>query len=86
MQADKFQKNGKALRRKMWWQNVKMKIVLGLIVLMALFIIFLVVSRGAISAACKRFLEQNGLLAAGVCQTTHVTCVAPCRSDGDVAS
>ena len=31
-QADQFQKGGKALRNKMWWQNVKMKLLVALIV------------------------------------------------------
>ena len=31
-QADQFQKGGKALRNKMWWQNVKMKLMVALIV------------------------------------------------------
>jgi hypothetical protein len=29
LQADRFVKSGRALRRKMWWNNFKMKIVMG---------------------------------------------------------
>ena len=27
MQADKFHKTGRQLRSKMWWQNMKMKVL-----------------------------------------------------------
>lgn len=30
-QADQFQKGGKALRNKMWWQNMKMKLMVAVI-------------------------------------------------------
>ena len=39
-QADQFQKGGKALRNKMWWQNVKMKLLVALIVSIVIVIIF----------------------------------------------
>ncbi len=39
-QADQFQKGGKALRNKMWWQNVKMKLMVFLIVAIVVVIIF----------------------------------------------
>ncbi|KAK9830315.1 hypothetical protein WJX72_010959 [[Myrmecia] bisecta] len=42
-QADKFHKTGRQLRSKMWWQNMKMKIVLVLIVLILIFVIFCIV-------------------------------------------
>ena len=39
-QADQFQKGGKALRNKMWWQNVKMKLLVFLIVAIVVVVIF----------------------------------------------
>jgi len=39
-QADQFQKGGKALRNKMWWQNIKMKLLVALIVCIVIVIIF----------------------------------------------
>ena len=39
-QADQFQKSGKALRNKMWWQNIKMKLLVGLIVSIVIVVIF----------------------------------------------
>jgi hypothetical protein len=38
-QADQFQKGGKALRNKMWWQNIKMKLLVALIVCIVIVII-----------------------------------------------
>ena len=38
-QADQFQKGGKALRNKMWWQNIKMKLLVGLILCVVIVII-----------------------------------------------
>lgn len=40
-QAIKFQKTGRQLRSKMWWQNMKMKIIIALIILVLIFVIFL---------------------------------------------
>ncbi|KAL3149859.1 hypothetical protein ABBQ38_013680 [Trebouxia sp. C0009 RCD-2024] len=42
-QADKFHKTGRQLRSKMWWQNMKMKILVVLVVLILIFVIFLIV-------------------------------------------
>jgi len=39
-QADVFQKSGKALRNKMWWQNIKMKLLVGLILAIVIVVIF----------------------------------------------
>ena len=39
-QADQFQKGGKALRNKMWWQNIKMKLMVAMIVAVIIVIIF----------------------------------------------
>lgn len=43
-QADKFHKTGKQLRSKMWWQNMRMKIVVVIAVLVLILVIFLLVS------------------------------------------
>lgn len=42
-EADRFQKQGKALRRKMWCQNVKMKIVLFFVFVLIVLILFLLI-------------------------------------------
>jgi hypothetical protein len=42
-QADQFQKSGKALRNKMWWQNIKMKLLVALIICIVIVVIFLFV-------------------------------------------
>jgi len=42
-QADKFHKTGRQLRSKMWWQNMKMKILVVLVILILIFVIFLIV-------------------------------------------
>lgn len=39
-QADVFQKSGKQLRNKMWWQNIKMKLLVGLILAIVIVVIF----------------------------------------------
>ena len=44
--ADQFRKKGRELRRKMWWQNTKMKIVIAVIVLVVLLLIFFGICRG----------------------------------------
>ena len=41
-QAEKFQKTGKQLRNKFWWQNCKMKLVLALAVILLAVVIFLI--------------------------------------------
>ncbi len=43
VQADRFQRTGRTLRRKMWWQNCKMKIVVAFAVILLAVIIFLLV-------------------------------------------
>jgi hypothetical protein len=43
LQADRFVKSGRALRRKMWWNNCKMKVVMGFVVAMVIIIIVLLV-------------------------------------------
>ncbi|KAG2452164.1 hypothetical protein HYH02_003196 [Chlamydomonas schloesseri] len=42
-EADRFQRTGRTLRRKMWWQNCKMKIVVALAVILLAVVIFLLV-------------------------------------------
>lgn len=42
-EADRFQRTGRTLRRKMWWQNCKMKIVVAFAVILLAVIIFLLV-------------------------------------------
>ena len=43
MQAERFQKTGRQLRSKMWWQNMKMRIALGAIILIVIFVVFLII-------------------------------------------
>ena len=40
-QADNFHRTGRALRRRMWWQNLKMKLVFAAFVLVVILILFL---------------------------------------------
>jgi len=40
-QADNFHRTGRALRRRMWWQNLKMKLVFAAFVLIVILILFL---------------------------------------------
>ena len=40
-QADNFHRTGRALRRRMWWQNLKMKLVFASFVLIVVLILFL---------------------------------------------
>lgn len=47
VQADRFVKSGRALRRKMWWNNLKMKLVMGFAVIMVVLIIFLLICFGS---------------------------------------
>uniref|UniRef100_A0A7S0SQ61 V-SNARE coiled-coil homology domain-containing protein n=1 Tax=Mantoniella antarctica TaxID=81844 RepID=A0A7S0SQ61_9CHLO len=39
-QADNFHRTGRALRRRMWWQNLKMKLMLASAVLTVIFVLF----------------------------------------------
>ena len=41
-QADNFHKTGRALRRRMWWQNLKMKLMMGGAVLAIILVLFLI--------------------------------------------
>lgn len=43
VQAQRFQKEGRNLRNKFWWQNLRMKIVLALVVVLLAVIIFVLV-------------------------------------------
>ncbi|MDC1215355.1 synaptobrevin family protein [bacterium] len=40
-QADNFHRTGRALRRRMWWQNLKMKLVFASFVVIVILILFL---------------------------------------------
>jgi len=39
-QADRFHKTGRSLRSKMWWQNMKVKLLILIIVILIAVIIF----------------------------------------------
>jgi vesicle-associated membrane protein 72 len=39
-QADNFHRTGRALRRRMWWQNLKMKLMMGGAVLAIIIVLF----------------------------------------------
>ena len=41
-EADRFQKTGRALRNKMWWQSMRMKLLVGLGLVLLIVIIFLI--------------------------------------------
>jgi vesicle-associated membrane protein 72 len=45
-QADNFQRQGKQLRRKMWFQNMKVKLIVLAIIIVIIIIIWLSVCRG----------------------------------------
>jgi vesicle-associated membrane protein 72 len=42
-QADRFVRTGKTLRRQMWWQNCKMKLVVAFAVVLLAVVVFLLV-------------------------------------------
>ena len=46
MQADNFQRQGKQLRRKMWFQNMKVKLIVLAIIIVIIIIIWLSICRG----------------------------------------
>ena len=39
-QADQFRRQGRDLRNKMWWQNMKMKLLIAAAVLLLIIVIF----------------------------------------------
>ena len=39
-QADNFHRTGRALRRRMWWQNLKMKLLLAFAIIAVILIVF----------------------------------------------
>lgn len=41
-QADVFQKKGRQLRNKMWWQYCKMKLVIAFVIILLAVVIFLI--------------------------------------------
>jgi vesicle-associated membrane protein 72 len=56
LQAEKFQKTGRQLRNKFWWQNCKMKAVLALAVILLAVVIFLL----ACFTGDKNCTKRNG--------------------------
>ena len=52
--ADNFSKSGKKLRRHMWCQNLKMKVILFLIVAAVILVIFLIACYGSGKNCTKR--------------------------------
>ncbi|KAF8061299.1 VAMP726 [Scenedesmus sp. PABB004] len=62
--ADRFVKSGRALRRKMWWNNLKMKVVMAVAVIMVCLIIFLLICFGGGRSCIKRRHAAAGAPAA----------------------
>ncbi len=48
LQADNFQRQGKQLRRKMWFQNFKVKLIVLAIIIVVILIIYLSICHGFI--------------------------------------
>jgi vesicle-associated membrane protein 72 len=46
LQADNFQRQGKQLRRKMWFQNFKVKLIVLAIIIVIILIIYLSICHG----------------------------------------
>lgn len=44
--ADTFHRQGKQLRRQMWWNNLKMKLIIFFIIAAIIFVIFLIACKG----------------------------------------
>eukprot|EP00798_Chlamydomonas_sp_ICE-L_P012283 gene12283-15432_t len=42
-EADRFVRTGRTLRRQMWWQNMKMKLIMGFAALLLAVVVFLIV-------------------------------------------
>jgi Na+-transporting methylmalonyl-CoA/oxaloacetate decarboxylase gamma subunit len=59
LQADRFVNSGRALRRKMWWNNLKMKLVMGVAVIMVILIIFLLICFGSGKSCVKKGDKSN---------------------------
>ncbi|KAJ9534732.1 hypothetical protein QJQ45_013096 [Haematococcus lacustris] len=70
-QAEVFQKKGRQLRNKMWWQYCKMKLLIALIILVLIAVIFVIAcfssgrnctrkDDGNFSSVAKDFLEKAG--------------------------
>ena len=43
MQADRFHKTGRQLRSKMWWQNMKMKLIIAAIVVVLILVLVAII-------------------------------------------
>lgn len=44
--VDSFHRQGKQLRRQMWWNNLKMKLLILFVVLFLIFVVFLISCKG----------------------------------------
>ena len=44
--SNQFEKSGLKLKKKMWWENMKMKIIIGVIALLFIVIIIIVAANG----------------------------------------
>ena len=52
-QADNFHRTGRALRRRMWWQNLKLKLAVGAVVVVILLIIIMMICFSGGQNHCK---------------------------------
>ena len=43
IQADRFHKTGRQLRSKMWWQNMKMKLIIAAIVAVLILVLVAII-------------------------------------------
>ena len=43
MQADRFHKTGRQLRSKLWWQNMKMKLIIAAIVAVLILVLVAII-------------------------------------------
>eukprot|EP00879_Flechtneria_rotunda_P005114 GHRR01005396.1.p1 GENE.GHRR01005396.1~~GHRR01005396.1.p1 ORF type:complete len:264 (+),score=92.96 GHRR01005396.1:180-971(+) len=78
-EADRFVKSGRALRRKMWWNNIKMKIVMGVAVVMVILIIFLLICFGG-GRSCIKKRHSAANLAPAPAVPANGTAAAPTAS------
>ena len=46
--ADQFEKNGLKIKKKMWWENMKMKIIIAVVAIVLIIIILLIAFGGKI--------------------------------------
>jgi hypothetical protein len=43
LQADRFHKTGRQLRSKMWWQNMKMKLIITAVVVVLILVLVMII-------------------------------------------